>query len=95
MRIFGILYTMYIMKKNIDIDEATLFKLKIISAFEEMSVKALMQQAVKHFVEMKERERLLELTDEQKEDLGLLALMQQSDRSEKVSREEIMNLLDE
>ena len=83
------------MKKNIDIDEATLFKLKIISAFEQMSVKALMQQAVKHFVEFKERERLEELTDEQKEDLGLLALMQQTDRNDTVSRKEIMNLLDE
>lgn len=83
------------MKKNIDIDETILTKLKILSAFENMSVKALMEKAISFFVEQKEKERLNALSDEDKEDLGLLLLMQQVDRTETVSREEVMNALDE
>jgi predicted transcriptional regulator len=86
---------MLIMKKNIDIDETILTKLKILSAFENMSVKALMEKAISFFVEQKEKERLNALSDEEKEDLGLLLLMQQVDRTETVSREEVMNALDE
>ena len=86
---------MLIMKKNIDIDETILTKLKILSAFENMSVKALMEKAISYFVEQKEKERLNALSDEEKEDLGLLLLMQQVDRTETVSREEVMNALDE
>ncbi len=78
------------MRKNIDIDEAVLTKLKILSAFEEMSVKSLMEKAVSFFVEQKEKERFNSLSDEEKEDLGLLLLMQQADRSETVSEEEVM-----
>jgi len=84
-----------IMKKNIDIDETILTKLKILSAFENMSVKALMEKAVSFFVEQKEKERLNALSDEEKEDLGLLLLMQQVDRTETVSREDVMNALGE
>ncbi|VAW11260.1 hypothetical protein MNBD_BACTEROID03-238 [hydrothermal vent metagenome] len=83
------------MRKNIDIDETILTKLKILSAFEEMSVKSLMEKAVSFFVEHKEKERLNSLSDEEKEDLGLLLLMQQSERSDTVSREEVMKALDE
>lgn len=83
------------MKKNIDIDETILTKLKILSAFENMSVKALMEKAISFFVEHKEKERLNALSEEEKEDLGLLLLMQQVDRTETVSREEVMNALDE
>jgi hypothetical protein len=86
---------MTIMKKNIDIDETILTKLKILSAFENMSVKALMEKAISFFVEQKEKERLNALSDEEKEDLGLLLLMQQVDRTETVSREEVMNALGE
>lgn len=82
------------MRKNIDIDESILTKLKILSAFEDMSVKALMEKAVSFFVEYKEKERLEALTDEEKEDLGLLLLMQQADRSDTVSEDEIMKALD-
>ena len=84
-----------IMKKNIDIDETILTKLKILSAFENMSVKALMEKAISFFVEQKEKERLNALSDEEKEDLGLLLLMQQVDRTETVSREDVMNALGE
>jgi len=83
------------MRKNIDIDETILTKLKILSAFEEMSVKSLMEKAVSFFVEHKEKERLNSLSNEEKEDLGLLLLMQQSERSDTVSREEVMKALDE
>lgn len=82
------------MRKNIDIDEKLLTKLKLLSAFEEMSVKAIMEKAVTFYVEHKENERLKALSKEEKEDLGLLLLMQQADRNELVSREEVMDALD-
>jgi hypothetical protein len=81
------------MRKNIDIDNTTLTKLKILSAFENMSVKALMEHAVSFFVESKEKERLDSLTNEEREDLGLLLLMQQVDRTDVVSEEEVMEAL--
>ena len=83
------------MRKNIDIDESTLTKLKLLSVFEDLSVKSVMERAISFYVEYKEKERLKSLTDEEKEDLGLLLLMQQSDRSEVGSREEVMNILDQ
>lgn len=82
------------MRKNIDIDEKVLTKLKLLSAFEETSVKAIMEKAVSFYVEYKEKERLKALSDEEREDLGLLLLMQQSDRTQVVSREDVMNSLD-
>ena len=88
---------MYIwrMRKNIDIDEPLLTKLKILSVFEDMSVKSLMEKAVAFFVFYKEKERINSLTQEEKEDLGLLLLMQQSDRQDRVSRDDVMDALDE
>jgi len=82
------------MRKNIDIDEQTLFKLKLLSAFENTSVKALMEKAVTFFIEHKEKERFESFSKEQKEDMGLYILMQQADRSERVSKEEVFKLLD-
>lgn len=81
------------MRKNIDIEESTLTKLKIISAFEDMSVKALMEKAVSFFVEHKEREKFDSLTPEEKEDLGLLMLMQQTDRTDTVPEKDVMEAL--
>jgi len=83
------------MRKNIDIDETLLTKLKILSAFEDMSVKSLMEKAVEFFVTFKEKERINSLSEEERQDLGLLLLMQQSDRHERVSRDEVMKVLDE
>lgn len=95
-----IVYIMYIwinkiitMRKNIDIEESVLTKLKILSAFEELSVKSLMEKAVSFYVEYKENEKLKSLSEEDREDIGLLLLMQQSDRTDIVSREEVMNEL--
>ncbi|MEJ5056003.1 hypothetical protein [Sphingobacterium sp. MYb382] len=82
------------MRKNIDMDERVLTKLKLLSAFEETSVKSLMEKAISFYVEVKEKERLKSLSDEEKEDLGLLLLMQQSDREDVVSREDVMSALD-
>ena len=82
------------MRKNIDIDETTLTKLKILSVFEKNSVKGLMEEAVKWFIEHKEKQRLSNMTKEEKEDLGLLLLMQQADLNDTVSRDEIMDILD-
>ncbi|PQJ31750.1 hypothetical protein BST92_07350 [Nonlabens arenilitoris] len=83
------------MRKNIDLDKTTLLKLKILAAFEDTSVKALIEKLVERFVKEKEHEQLQQLSKEEKEDLGLLALMQQSDRDEYVSRDEVMKVLDE
>lgn len=83
------------MRKNIDIDDSILTKLKIISAFEELSVKSVMEKAVSFYVEYRENERLKSLSEEEREDIGLLLLMQQADRTDVVSREEIMNVLDQ
>lgn len=82
------------MRKNIDIEENILTKLKIISAFEELSVKSVMEKAISFYVEHKENERLKSLSEEEKEDFGLLLLMQQADRKEVVGRDEIMKALD-
>ncbi|MGM1430717.1 hypothetical protein ACS126_15780 [Sphingobacterium lactis] len=81
-------------RKIIDIDETILTKLKLLSAFDGMSVKSIMEKAVSFYVEYKEKERLKALSEEEREDLGLLLLMQQSDRKETVSKDEIMNALD-
>ncbi|WP_218597815.1 hypothetical protein [Polaribacter sp. NJDZ03] len=81
------------MKKLIEIDDTILTKLKVLSAFEGLSVKALMEKAIELFVKTKEKEQLDRLTDEQKEDIGLLLLMQQADRTDTVSRDDIFKLL--
>lgn len=83
------------MRKNIDIDEVTLTKLKLLSVFENNSVKGLMEEAVSWFVAEKEKQQFNKLTEEEKEDLGLLLLMQQADRADFVSRDAIMNILNE
>lgn len=82
------------MRKNIDLDDTVLKKLKILSAFEDLSVKALMEKAIRFYVQHKEQERLDALSKEEKEDLGLLLLMQQADLSDTVSEKEVFDYLD-
>lgn len=82
------------MRKLIDLDQTTLTKLKFISVFENLSVKALIENAVQSYVKTKEKERFDKLTDEEKEDLGLLLLMQEADRAEFVSRDDVMKILE-
>lgn len=43
----------------------------------------------------KDKKRLEKLSQEEKEDLELLLLMQQTDRNEEVSRDEIMDVLNQ
>lgn len=81
------------MRKLIDLDQVTLTKLKFISVFENSSVKSLIENAVNQYVKNKELERFNNLTDEEKEDLGLLMLMQEVDRNDKVNEEEIFKIL--
>lgn len=83
------------MRKNIDIDETTLTKLKLIAALENMSVKGLMENAVKWFVKHKEKQRYEQLTAAEKEDLGLLLLMQQTDINDVVSEKDFFKALNE
>lgn len=82
------------MRKNIDIDDSILRKVKILSVFEDISVKSLMEKAVLFYVEHKEQERLNSLSKEEKEDLGLLLLMQQADTSDTISEEDVFDYLD-
>ncbi|WP_269223736.1 hypothetical protein [Flavobacterium sp. IMCC34518] len=81
------------MRKLIDIDEATLTKLKVISIFEKTSVKGLIENAVQTYVKNKQSDQFNNLSDEEKEDMGMLLLMQEADRNEKVSEEEIFKML--
>jgi phage-related tail protein len=82
------------MKKLVEIDDSILTKLKVLSAFEGLSVKALMEKAIDLFVKNKEKEQLDSLSKEEKEDIGLLLLMQQADRTKTASREEVFKLLE-
>lgn len=81
------------MRKLIDIDESTLTKLKVISIFEKTSVKGLIENAVQTYVKNKQTSQFNNLSDEEKEDIGLMMLMQEADRNDKVSEEEIFKIL--
>ena len=81
------------MRKLIDLDETTLTKLKVISIFEKTSVKGLIENAVQIYVKNKQTSQFKNLSDEEKEDIGLLMLMQEADRNDKVSEEEIFKIL--
>ena len=81
------------MQKNIDIVEAILTKLKLLAVFENNSVKGLMVEAVLWLVAQNKKQRMDNLTQEEKEDLGLLLFMQQADRTDLAGREEVMEIL--
>jgi len=81
------------MRKLIDLDETTLTKLKVISIFEKTSVKGLIENAVQAYVKNRQSSQFNNLSDEEKEDLGLMMLMQEADRNDKVSEEEIFKIL--
>jgi hypothetical protein len=81
------------MRKLIDLDQKTLTKLKFISVFEDISVKSLMEKAIQIYIKNKELDHFDKLTNEEKEDLGLLLLLQEADREEIVSEEEIVKAL--
>ncbi len=82
-------------KKLIEVDKSLVVKLKVLSAFENLSVKALMEKAVVEYVKNKELERFEKLSEEEKEDLGLLLLMQQADKEDFVGEDDVFKILDE
>ncbi|WP_074405719.1 MULTISPECIES: hypothetical protein [Aquimarina] len=79
------------MRKIIDIDEQIIPKLKIIAAIEGSSVKKIMEKAIIHYIEQKQKEQMDSLSLDQKEDLGLLLLMQKANAESTVSEEELFN----
>jgi hypothetical protein len=58
-------------------------------------VKGLIEEAVLLFVQSKEKQRLNEMSKEEKEDVGLLFLMQQVDKSDTVSESDFFDALNE
>ncbi|WP_326936431.1 hypothetical protein [Flavobacterium sp. PL11] len=54
------------MRKLINLDQKTLTKLKFISAFENLSVNALIENAVQMYIKNQEIDRFKNLTDEEK-----------------------------
>ncbi|MFD2100073.1 hypothetical protein [Flagellimonas iocasae] len=82
-------------KKLIEVDKSLVVKLKVLSAFENLSVKALMEKAIVEYVKKKELERFESLSEEEKEDLGLLLLMQQADTKEFANEDDIFKILDQ
>ncbi|PKV48925.1 hypothetical protein ATE84_0941 [Aquimarina sp. MAR_2010_214] len=79
------------MRKIVDIDEQIIPKLKIIAAIEGSSVKKIMEKAIVCYIEQKQKEQMDAMSLEQKEDLGLLLLMQQANVQSTVSEEELFN----
>jgi hypothetical protein len=81
------------MKQFIDLNKTTLMKLQMISVIETVSSEELIQKIVKDSVEELWLKKFSGLTDEEKEDFGLLMLMQETDSNDKVSSEEIFSIL--
>jgi hypothetical protein len=81
------------MRKLIDIDETTLTKLKVISIFEKTSVKGLIENVLQTYVKNRQTTQFNNLSEEEKEDIGLMMLMQEADRNDRVSEEEIFKIL--
>ncbi|MBQ0735218.1 hypothetical protein [Aquimarina celericrescens] len=77
------------MRKIIDIDDQIIPKLKLIAAIENSSVKKVMENAIIWYIEHKKQEQINSMSLVQKEDLGLLLLMQQANPSLLVDEEEL------
>ncbi len=77
------------MRKIIDIEDKLIPKLKLIAALESSSVKKVMEDAISWYVEHKEKEQMNSMSLEQKEDLGLLLLMQQANTTSLVDEKEL------
>lgn len=80
------------MKKLIEIEDTLYKKLEDFANVEGVSVKTLINRSIFSFVKKKEKEHLKKLLLEEKEDLGLLFFMQQADRTNIVSKEEILKI---
>ncbi len=81
----------YTMRKIIDIDESLIPKLKLLAAIESSSVKKIMEDAISWYVEHKQKEQMNSMSLEQKEDFGLLLLLQQAQNIKTVNEDELFN----
>lgn len=81
------------MKQFVDIDKITLTKLQMIAAIDKVSSDSLIQNILKSYGEELWLKKINGLTNEEKEDLGLLMLMKESDRNDKGSEKEIFSIL--
>ncbi len=79
------------MRKIIDIDDKIIPKLKLLAALEDSSVKKVMENAVTWYVEHKQNQQVQSMSVAQKEDLGLLLLIQQASVLDTVNEEELFN----
>ncbi|WP_281988518.1 hypothetical protein [Aquimarina aggregata] len=79
------------MRKIIDIDESLIPKLKLLAAIESSSVKKIMEDAISWYVEHKQKEQMNSMSLEQKEDFGLLLLLQQAQNIKTVNEDELFN----
>ncbi|WP_108869444.1 hypothetical protein [Aquimarina aquimarini] len=79
------------MRKIIDIDKNLVPKLKLIAAIEGISVKKTMENAIGWYIEQKQNEQLNAMSLDQKEDLGLLLLMQKADATLTIDEDELFN----
>ncbi len=77
------------MRKIIDIDNELLPKLKLLAAIEDSSVKKVMEDAVFWYLQHKQKNRVAGLSKVQREDLGLLFLMQQADAQSTITEEDL------
>ncbi len=77
------------MRKIIDIDQQLIPKLKLIAAIESSSVKKVMEDAIIWYIDHKQKEQINAMSLDQKEDLGLLLLLQQAKTTNTVSEEEL------
>ncbi len=75
------------MRKIIDIDDKIIPKLKLLAAIEGSSVKKIMEDAISWYIDHKQKEQINRMSLDQKEDLGLLVLMQQANQASTVSEE--------
>ncbi|PCH77148.1 MAG: hypothetical protein COB98_04225 [Flavobacteriaceae bacterium] len=80
------------MKNNIEIDDSTLTRLKVIATFEDLSVKVLLEKAVHFFVEHKEKEQ--HGTGRQELGIGRCLLMRPSVNMNLAWGEETIDILD-
>ncbi|KZS41336.1 hypothetical protein AWE51_21775 [Aquimarina aggregata] len=79
------------MRKIIDIDESLIPKLKLLAAIESSNVKKIMEDAISWYVEHKQKEQMNSMSLEQKEDFGLLLLLQQAQNIKTVNEDELFN----
>ena len=77
------------MRKIIDIDTEMISKLKLIAAIQDSSVKKVMENAVKWYIEYMQQQQINSMTMSQKEDMGLLLLLQQANTNATVNEDEL------